>query len=79
LAASGIGGFEGFLTEVAFEFLSGMFNTAFDLIEFVQVGIDGKQEVKSTNGGIALVGGGDVALKRERGSRDGHRRFLGWE
>jgi len=65
LATSGIGGFEGLLAGIPFEWLSKVVDWALDLIEFITGFGEGKQKVKSAAGDVTIVAGNDVA--RERG------------
>ena len=79
LGTSNVGGFEGYLAKMPFDLLSGLLDTAFDLIEFVEGGIEGKLEMEATGGGITVGGGNDFALDGavmwKVGGRHG-RRFL---
>jgi len=61
------------------ELLPGVIDAALDLIEFVKAGIEGKQEVKSADGGIAVFGRSHCALegRGEFGMGCGHERFRG--
>jgi hypothetical protein len=60
------------------ELLSGVVDATFDLIEFVKAGIEGEQDMKSADGGIAFVGRKHFALEGKQGigSGSGHERFL---
>ena len=62
LGTSNVGGFEGYLAKMPFDLLSGLLDTAFDLIEFVEGGIEGKLKMKGASGGITGAGGNDFAL-----------------
>jgi hypothetical protein len=77
VGTSAVGSFERRLAEVPFELLTGVIDTAFDLIEFVKAGIEREQEVKSADGGIACFGGSHFALegKGNIAIADGHRKF----
>jgi hypothetical protein len=61
-----------------FDLLSGVFDAAFDVIEFVQTFVEGEQEVKGAGGDVAGGGGLDFALNGRVG-RDGHGGFLNRE
>ena len=78
LGASCVGSFEGSLAKMSFDLLSGVFDTTFDVIEFVQAFTEGEQEVKGAGSGIAGGGGSDFTLDggSATGKRGGHERFL---
>ena len=77
---SGIGGFERRLTEMAFELLPSVIDATFDLIELVKACVEGEQDVKGADGGIAVFGRSHFALEGggECGRGSGHERFQGW-
>ena len=57
-----VGGFEGSLATMSFDLLTGLLDTTFDVVEFVQAVVEGEQEVKGAGSGIAGGGGSDFTL-----------------
>ena len=79
LAALCVGGFEGDGTGLPFEFLTGVFDLGFDLIEPVGGVFENQwNEEGADEGGNTIFGGGDFTFEDGRGilSRGGHGNFL---